>query len=614
MMRNPPIMRKIIMTLLLVMSFFVSYHVEAQVVVKNNDERLAYQFFNNKEYEKAADLYRQLYDNTKKSQYFNQLIDCLILTNNFDEAESRLKSYLKTNSSAWKSHVDLAFVYMKNGEIDKSNKYISKIIKEVPETKNSILEVTNLLRKRNFNEAIIILLDKGAKSEKIDYNFYYERAYAYNTVLDFENCVKFYLLYLEENPAQYDFVKNRLRVLMMYNVADNVNDVIRMELLAKTQESPDNEEFSQLLMWFSLQQKDYEIALMQLKALDKRKDNYDGDIIYISQIARDNQQFDIAIDGYEYVAAKNNEGVFYIDAEVGLLETQYLKSVAESCYDKVFYENLSKRIEKAFKEIGFYKDTKSLMKIQAHILAFELGRSDEAIELINNALQLGFNQSDNAVLKMELADIYLFRDEVWEATLLYSQVEKSMKNEPIAHEARFRNGQLRYFIGEFEWAKASLDILKAATSKLIANDAMTLSLVISDNLEYDTVALKRLAKADYYIYQHRYDIANQMLDSINAYNPNEITMPSLLYRKAEIAKINGDFYQSDSLYKRIYEAYADSYIADEALMKDAQLLEYQLDKKEEAMECYAKLFDNYTASVFVAQARKNYRRIRDEIK
>lgn len=602
------------MTLLCVMSFFVSYHVEAQVSVNPTNERLAYQFYANKEYDKAADLYQQLYNETKRSQYFNQLIDCLLQQNKFDEAKDKLRPFLKINPNAWKSHVDLAYVYLKNGENDKSEKYIAKIVKDVPENKNSILEVANILRTRTFNDAAIELYNKGAQSDKVDYKFYSEKAYAYNSLLDFENCVKYYLLFLEENPVQYDNVKNRFRVLLMYDMNGNVNDVMRMALLRSTQEKPENEEFSQLLMWFSLQQKDYELAMMQLKALDRRKGNHESDIIYISQIALDNQQFDIAIDGYEYVASKSKEGVFYIDAEVGLLETQYQKAVVEGSHDKVFYETLSERIAKAFKEIGFYKYTKSLMTIQAHILAFELDKSDEAIELLNNALQLGFSNADNAVLKMELADIYLFKDEVWEATLLYSQIEKAMKNEPIAHEARFKNGQLRYFIGEFEWAQASLDILKAATSKLIANDAMTLSLTISDNLEFDTIGLKRLAKADYYIYQHRYDLANQMLDSINAYNPNEVSMPSLLYRKAKITKENGDFNQSDSLYKRIYEGYADSYIADEALMEDAQLLEYQLDKKEDAMECYAKLFDYYTASVYVAQARKSYRRLRDEIK
>ncbi|MBP9994240.1 MAG: tetratricopeptide repeat protein [bacterium] len=620
MMRIPRPIRFMMMTLFLAMSFVVSYNIDAQVLIGGKDptvrtnEQLAYEFYNKKDYEKAADLFEQLYKDTKKSQFFHSFIDCLLLTGNYEKAEDKLKPFLKSNPTAWKSRVDLAYVYAQNGDKDKADKYVAKIVKDVPENRNSIVEVANLLRRRNFTDAAIALFDKGAKSKNIQYNFYTEKAYTYNSILDFDNAIKYYLLDLQEDARHYDNVKNQFRVLLMYDMNGNVSDVMRMALLEKSQENPENEEFSQLLMWFSLQQKDYDLTLMQLKALDRRKGDYENDILNVCHIASDNQQFDIAIDGFEYVAEKSHQGVFYIEAKVGLLESRYKKAVAEGGRDKRFYEDISSEITKVFDEIGFYRDTKPLMTVQAHILAYELDRPDEAIELIDKALQLGFLPSDNAALKMELADIYLYKDEVWEATLLYSQVEKSMKNDPIAHEARFKNGQLRYFIGEFEWAQAALGILKAATSKLIANDAMTLSLTISDNLEYDTIALRRLAKADYYIYQHRYDLANQMLDSINAYNPNEVSMPNLLYRKAKMARATGDFAMADSLYHRVFEGYQDSYLADEALMEDAQLLENQLDRKADAMECYAKLFDYYTASVYVAQARKSYRRLRDDLK
>ena len=471
-----------------------------------------------------------------------------------------------------------------------------------------------MLRARSFNDVAISLFNKAAKNPNINYNFYLEKAYTYNSMLDFENATECYLLYLKENPEQYETVKSRLRVMMMYDLNGNVNDVIRMALLRKTQEEPDNEEYSSLLMWYSLQQQDYEMALTLLKALDKRgKGDFENDIVNIAQIAYDNKQYDIAIDAYNYILKKHKEGVYYVDATIGLIAAEYAQAVANGSHDKGFYEKLSGRIDNAFAEMGYSKETISLITIQAEILAFELGRYDEAKTLLNNALEVNLSPRNKAELKMKLADIYLFTDEVWEATLLYSQIEKSMKNEPIAHEARFKNAQLRYFIGEFDWANASLRILKSATSKLVANDAMTLSLTISDNLEYDTIGLQRIAKADYYIYQHRYVLANQMLDSVVAYNPNEVSLPNAFYRKAKIAMNEGDYGLADSLYKRVYEGYADSYIADEALIEDALLLENQLNRKEEAMECYSKLFDYYTASVYVAQARKNYRRLRDEL-
>ena len=597
--------------------FFASLQdIDAQKIIPQRqiDEKLAYEFYYKKEYDKARDIYKNLYDSYGQTNYFSQYADCLILTGDYEAAEKAYKAFLKKNPKNWKSHVDLAYVYSQQGDNPKAVKYLNKVLKDVPETRNAIVEVSNLLRNRNFNDVAISLFDRGAKNPNINYNFYLEKAYTYNSMLDFENATECYLQYLKEKPEQYEMVKNRLRVMMMYDLNGNVSDVIRMALLRKTQEEPENEGFSSLLMWYSLQEQDYDLALMQLKALDRRgKGDYERDIIYVAQIAGDNKQYDIAIEAYDYILEKSGEGVFYVQATVGFIKNSYEKAKSEGNHDKSFYENLSKKIDDAFEKISFTNDLMPLVLVQADILAFELGRYDDAKALLNNVLEMNLTQKNRAELKMKLADIYLLTDEVWEATLLYSQVEKSMKNEPIAHEAKFRNAQLRYFIGEFGWANAALDVLKAATSKLVANDAMTLSLTISDNLEYDTVGLKRLAKADYYIYQRKYDLAKVVLDSVAAYNPNEVSLPNVFYRKAKIAINEGDYELADSLFKRVYEGYADSYMADEALVEDAQLLENQLNRKEEAMECYSRLFDYYTASVYVAQARKSYRRLRDEL-
>ena len=596
---------------------FSLQNIDAQRIIpqRQMDERLAYEFYSKKDYEHARDIYKNLYDTYYQVGYFNQYADCLILTGDYDTAEKAYKSFLKKNPQNWKSHVDLAYVYSQQGDNSKAVKYLNKMIKDVPDTRSAINEVANLLRARNFNDVAISLYDRGAKNPNVNYSFNLEKAYAYNSMLDFENATECYLQYLKEKPDQYDMVKNRLRVMMMYDLNGNVSDVVRMALLRKTQEEPENEQFSSLLMWYSLQEQDYELALMQLKALDKRgHGNYEYDILNVAQIAGDNRQYDIAIEAYDYVLKKSGEGVYYVQATVGFIKNSYEKAKTEGNRDKRYYESLSNQIDEAFDKIGFTSDMVPLVLVQADILAFELEKYDEAKVLLNRVLELGFSSKTNAELKMKLADIYLLTDEVWEATLLYSQVEKSMKNEPIAHEARYKNAQLRYFIGEFGWANAALDVLKAATSKLVANDAMTLSLTISDNLEYDTVGLKRLAKADYYIYQRKYDIANVVLDSVAAYNPNEVSLPNVFYRKAKIAINKGDYELADSLFKRVYDGYADSYMADEALVEDAQLLENKLNRREEAMECYSQLFDYYTASVYVAQARKSYRRLRDELK
>ncbi len=578
------------------------------------NERLARNFFNDKEYDKAADLYQQLYIDYRYYHYFSQYIECLVFLENYDEAEKELKSFIKNDNTTnkWKAQVNLAFVYVKNNDSEKVDKYLKRLINDLPEDRNVYMQVANMLRSKDFDEYAILLYDKGSAIQEMNYNFYMEKALTYQNMMNFEKATENYLLQLEADPNDYDVVKTRLSFMLRYDVDGSITEDMRLALLNKTHSNPDNEMFAELLVWYALQIKDYEVALNQEIALDRRFDDREYDIIYLAKIAYDNEQYDIAISAYDYLVKKSKEGAYYEDAVVGLTEVQYTNSEMLHCdVSGEWYSDFEQRIEKECLELGINDKTIPILIIRAEILAFKLDEVEKAIEILNQALTLNLSKYNKSRVKMQLADIYLFKEEVWEATLLYSQVDKSMKEEPIGHEARFKNAQLRYYIGEFDWALSVLNILKSATSKLIANDAMTLSLVISDNLEYDTIALQRLAKADYYIYQKKYELANQMLDSINIYNPNEVSMPYLLMRKAYIADENQDYNLADSLYKRVYQGYADSYMADDALMKDAILLEIFLDKKEEAMECYAKLIDEYTASVYVAQARNAYRRLRD---
>lgn len=576
------------------------------------DEQLARSFYNNKEYDKAAELYQQLYINYRYYYHFSQYVECLLFLERYDDAEKELRSFIKNDNSTnkWKAQVNLAYVYQKNNSADKVEKYLKKLINGLPEDKNVYLQVANMLRSKDFDEYAIMLYDKGANIPSIDYKFFMEKALAYQSMLNFEKATENYLLQLETDPDDYELVKSRLSFMLRYDIDGSIVDDMRMALLKKTQERPDDVLFSELLVWFALQMKDYEIALNQEIALDRRFDDREYDIIYLARIARDNEQYDIALAAYNYIIKKSKEGAFYPESVVGKTEVEYIKSSDDD--DKVFYASFEQRIMNECNELGISDKTIPLLVIRAEILAFKLNEIETAIELLNENLDININRYNKSKLKMLLADIYLYKDEVWEATLLYSQVDKSMKEEPIGHEARFKNAQLRYFIGEFDWSLAVLNILKSATSKLIANDAMSLSLLISDNLEYDTIALQRLAKADFYMYQKKYELAEIMLDSINIYNPNEVSMPYLLIRKAQIALDRDDYQLADSLYKRVYQGYSDSYIADKALLENAILLEKYLNNNEAAMECYAKLIDEYTASVYVAQARNAYRRLRED--
>lgn len=508
-----------------------------------------------------------------------------------------------------RNKIDRVCTLATQGERSQADRLFQEILDELPDNRNAIINTYGLFRNRLFYEYALAILDKGAEINTDHDLFYLERAGLCQSMNNYQQAFEYYLLQLEVNPQQYSLVKSRFQTLLLYDVNNSIADEMRIALLQKNQAHPENVEYAQLLLWYALQDEDYDIALAQGLSLDRRLNNQDAQIISIGQICLNNGQYELAGQAFEYVAAKGKLNPEYGHAIIGAIQTEYARCQANPNTERRAYERLSQRIQDTYADMGS-GDYPNMVVIHADIMAYHLDQSAEAVDLLSQAIATTQNRNQQCRLKLKLADIYLYNDEMWESTLLYSQVDRTMREEPLGHEARFRNAQLRYFIGEFAWAQAQLDVLKAATSRLIANDAMSLSLIISDNLEYDETGreLQRVARADYKIYQHRDDQALLILDSICA-DGNAISKPHALCRIAEIKEKNHEYRLADSLYLQVATAFPDSYMADDALMRAALLEHQQLNEREAAKQHYEQLIDRYPTSLYNAQARKNYRKL-----
>lgn len=590
--------------------------VNKQTRMSNNErsdiEKLAYQFFNNKEFEKAKPLFLKLHEGTNSQYYLTNYIECLLYLNEFDEAEKLLNKQIKNNSKNWRAQIDIGYTYLLQNQQTKAEKAFKKIILDLPKDKNSIYTIANIFRSRGLYDYAIQTYEKGAKNNNENYPFYIEKASTYQSNGNIEKSFENYILHLEYQPEQIDIVKSRFQIYLLRDIDHSISDILRQKLLEIAQDKPENEIFGQLLIWFATQQKDYEIAIIQAKALDRRFGDREDILLNLAQIAIDNEQFESAKEAYQYIVDKAQKSANYMTGFIGLIQTEYLIANHNPSTETTVYQNIANKIKNGFELFGFNRQTYPLIMTMVKIQGFELHDFEKANQMLEQAMNFSLSDFEKAEIKLLLADIYLLQDEVWEATLLYSQVDKSMKEEPLGHEARFRNAKLRYYIGEFAWAQMQLKILKSATSKLIANDALSLSLVISDNLEEDTTgaALKKIAKADLLLYQQKPDQADKELDTLWQTQPYGEVVPHLLIRKAEIAVQKGDNQLADSLYKRLFVEYPDSYLADDALLRSATLNETALNLKAIALERYELLIDLYPSSIYVASARQRYRALR----
>ncbi|MCK4676935.1 MAG: tetratricopeptide repeat protein [Bacteroidales bacterium] len=579
------------------------------------ESKLAAQYYRNQEYDKAARLYEKLYEKNPTYVNYTYYMYSLVQINEHNKAEKLVKKRMKKFSGKPRYMVDLGYVYISAEESAKGKKQFDNAINMLKPDKREIIDLANAFKSKRETDYAIKTYEHGRKLLNNAYPFHLELAAVYAQAQKYEKMFDEYLNLLEYDYNLVNTVQSKLQTALDDDPDNTKNDLFRRSLLKRIQRNPDDSYYSEMLLWFAVQQKDFETAFLQAKALDKRYREEGQRIFSLAQLSASNKDYDVAVEAYNYIINKGETNVLYLKSKVALLNVLLLKITDSYSYTPEELLELENDFKATLNEFGENPATLSLIRNMSHLQAFYLNNTQNAILMLNKAISIrNITTQQRAGCKLELADILLFSGEPWEATLLYSQVEKAFKHEPLGHEAKFKNAMLTYYIGEFEWAKAQLDVLKAATSKLIANDAMELSLLISDNMDVDSTynVLSIYSKADLLVFQHKNIDAMQVLDSIITLYPGHPIVDEVLYKKAEILLSTGKFHEADTVLQQLITLFSYDILADNALFKLGDLHENYLNNQSKAMEYYQTLLTDYPGSLFSVEARKRYRRLRGD--
>ena len=598
---------------------------------KDSDERLAIQYYQNKEYEKAAELFKKCYDKKSDLYIYSYYYQTLLELQRYKDLEKVVKKQQQVLPSSQRVKVDLAYVYERSGQTDKAQKEYQRALNEMPARENAIKELYNAFLVRGQKEYAADALVKGRKLLKNNKLFSKELTRIYIQMNQPAKVIDEALALVADNDVTYlDDAEAIIQDLLADD--DDQQDYLTLKsvLQRNTQKEPNNNCYMYLLYWLNLIHKDYDAALVMAKSMDKRYKE-DGERVFkLAQVMSENRNYDGAIEALNYVIDKGSKYDYYTSAKYELLNVKYKKLTSTYPVRMADAMNLESEFRKLLNEYGLHSGTSEWVRKYAHLLAFYVNKSEQATEILNNAIvAAGRDAREKALYKIDLADIQLFTGDIWEATLNYSQVEKDLPNDTIGHLAKFKNAKLSFYIGEFEWAKNQLDVLSAATSKYIANDALYFSLLISDNEEdkeeEDTTTtslfggqqagnqpLRYYAKADFLIFQNKDDEAMQYLDSVLLVSPLDKLADDVYFQKAKLLIKKKDYLGAESLLQKILTRYGEDILADDAAFALAELYDYYLKDIPKAMECYQTLMRDYPSSVFVVDARKRYRELRGD--
>ena len=581
---------------------------------QQSQEQLASHYYSNGDFAQAAELYEQMYKRAPNKFYYQMLFRSYLELEQWKDAERLAERRLRQFPKELDLYVDLGQVQERRGERKKALKSYDAAVDKIGYDTKQIADLCQAFETANHTEYAIQVYLAARKKMKNEYAFVSELATLYERSGNYEAMMQEYFDLLDKQPRMMNQIQIALQRVLSETSNPKVSEGLRSALVQRVQQHPENHQYLEMMIWYSLQQKDFQFAMVQAKAVDARFLDQGGEtLMRVANIAQSNQAYDVAQECYATVAKKGKEGPFYFDSRVGELDVQFARLNRNFPIENKKLWALLHDYEAALAELGKNEHTVPLMRNYADLMAYYADSLQRAADMLYDILdipRLPHQLRDET--KLALGDLLLFAGEVWDASLLYMQVEKANKNEVIGSMAKFKNAKLSYYNHDFLWAKTQLDVLRASTSKLIANDAMELSLLISDNMEEDSTfaMLERYAEADLLLYRNQLDSAWDAFESIATSALSHPLFDEVLLQKAKIRIRQERYQEADSLLGQLVTLYYYDILADDALLLQAQLNEERLNNPAKARECYEKILLDYPTSLYVDQARKKYNELK----
>jgi tetratricopeptide (TPR) repeat protein len=569
----------------------------------------AYALYQKGDYKSALPMYKTLHEkNRVQREYLKRLLTCYQQLGAYDEASTLISKQQKDFPTQISMEVEAGYnLQLQNKKTEAEIRYanalkgLEKYPQEVYNVGYAFKEINQLdhaLAAYEISRSVNPQIVTGIQEAQI-YGEKGETEKMFNAYLDMIELDEEYLSSIQRYTAP--FVSD--------DPADKNNLLYRKILLQRAQNNPKNA-YNQLLSWLYVQQKQYDKALIQEKSIYNRTQGNTQKIVELGIIALDNKDYLTAKDAFQFVLDNNNNEQLFFTLKNYLFQTEIALATNETDF-----LSLEKEFDTFFDEFGMQSKTIPVQLTYADYLTFEKNKPKEAISLLQNSLNLPASSLVKGTVKVKLADILVYDNQFNQALILYSQVQLELKNSSLAQNARFKVARTSYFKGDFDWANTQLSVLKSSTSQLIANDALDLHLLILNNIGQDSLKrpLELFARAQLLSYQNK---TGQSIDTLqiilDEFKGSAVEDDALVFQ-AELYAGLRQYKKAEANYLTVMSNYDKSILIDKAVYRLAQLYQTELNRPDLAKEYYEKILFNYPSSIYLVDARKQYRSLRGDL-
>ena len=577
-------------------------------LVYTQNSELALSYFKNGEYEKAIIMYKPLLDKEPFQRiYFKNLLTSYQQTEEFIPANDIIKSQMARFPNQVSLNIELGYNYELQGLEEKAKMYYDIALKYIEQNPKFVFAICQVF-KQNY------LLDyalKGyqiAKSKDPKLNTEISEAQIYGEKSDLKNMFSSYLNLIEKDEKYYPSIQRYIATYITEDPQNETNILFKKLLLKRAQNNP-NDSWNILLSWLFMQQKEYSKSLVQEKSLHKRNKGSLDRIIEVGIVSFENEDLETSHEAFNFILSNTKDPNIILQAQIYLLQIDL-----ELAKDKKELAEIDKKFNILFENYGKNSTTINLQITYADFLAFSYNEPEKAVHLLNETVLLANSKFQKGKIQIKLADILVYTNQFNQALILYSQVQTQLKNSTLAQTARFKVAQTSYYKGDFKWAQTQLKVLKSSTSQLIANDALDLSLLISNNIEHDSIpdALKNYAAAELLAYQNNTSKAIDTLSILLIKFKGQPIEDEALFKQAELYAENKNYSKAEANYLKIIEIDALGVLVDDSYYMLAELYSVHLNNSERAKEMYQKIIFEYPSSIYLVEARKKFRILRGD--
>lgn len=601
----------------------------------DSNKELAYVLYNQNDFSRAAILLEDIVEaNPRDELSYRRYLQCLIKTNQQEKAIKFIKKKVKKSPYPILYVVDECYVNTTFPDGPNKQKYTLR----AEELKALIIEQLTVHAMEQMGQQHIAIAQRFEQYELKEYAIaVLQSADQILGDINPEISNKLAELYMETGNREKGLQRyvmlmlsgvpfESMKQVFETQITDSADYVLLQRLLLKQiEQNPEVTAFSEGLKWTFVKQGNWQSAFLYTRSIDKRLKENGERVFELGELCQSNGEYPVALQCFQYC--------------IGLKETFFDPALAQAKWIDVTYDITMKgrpRIEDVIQlqkqmlafEQNYGPQEASLsnaLKYAQLLIRYDslfavtqesgkISGSQQAIKLLEKYIDPSthLKKISLAKVKMTLGDVLLSRGDVWTSELLYAQVEKDFTEEEMGQFAKFKRAELSFYRGDFDWASMQLEVLKSATTQLISNDAMELALVIIDNLGIDSnyTALTWYGKALLAEKQQHYKLANKYLDSITTEFPGHGLSDEILFVKARMAETNGDYVAATNLLETLSIAYNFDILADNSLYKLGMLYMYSMNQPEKAKIAFEKLIEKYSSSVYIVDARREYRKIR----